>query len=162
VQDTLKILHSYKVYRPGIDGGIPFAIAALSGPSTRSQIPFLWHDVAERASLGYVLFNTARAYLSSDAAPSCTDGRYSRLPPSLSWTSYPASCRTMRTYRLWYAAIVGYTWLKSLVTPAIRRTLQRAKSIVGSDRSVLENSPLLAPLVEKRGRPLRRRCGFRE
>jgi hypothetical protein len=54
-----------------------------------------------------------------------------------------------RTYRLWYAAIVGYTWLKSLVTPAIKRTLQRAKSIVGSDRSVLENSPLLAPLVEK-------------
>ena len=49
----------------------------------------------------------------------------------------------------WHADIVGYTWLKSLVTPAIKRTLQRAKSIVGSDRSLLENSPLLAPLVEK-------------
>jgi hypothetical protein len=49
----------------------------------------------------------------------------------------------------WHADIVGYTWLKSLVTPAIKRTLQRANRIVVSDRSVLENPPLLAPLVEK-------------
>ena len=49
----------------------------------------------------------------------------------------------------WHADIVGYTWLKSLVTPAIKRTLQRAKRIVVSDRSVLENSPLLAPFAEK-------------
>ena len=49
----------------------------------------------------------------------------------------------------WHADIVGYTWLKSLVTLAIKRTLQRANRIVVSDRSVLESSPLLAPLVEK-------------
>jgi hypothetical protein len=49
----------------------------------------------------------------------------------------------------WHADIVGYIWLKLLVATAIKRTLQRANRIVVSDRSVLESSPLLAPLVEK-------------
>ena len=49
----------------------------------------------------------------------------------------------------WHADIVGYTWLKPLVIPAINRTLQRANRIIVSDRSVLKNSPFLTPFAEK-------------
>ena len=40
---ALKVLHSYKVYRPDVDGGIPFAMATLSRPSpagTQNEILF--------------------------------------------------------------------------------------------------------------------------
>ena len=58
LQDTLKILHTYKVFRPDIDGGIPFAIAALSRPAETVANTIL---VARRFGLG-------RSYV-SDGVP---------------------------------------------------------------------------------------------
>jgi rhamnosyl/mannosyltransferase len=165
VQDTLRILHSYKVYRPDIDGGIPFAIAALSRPAdgleNRILVArrrgkgrrYLWDGVSvEGVSCFGTFFSTplAPAYpltllrrvrsadiLVHHAPFPLVDAISNFLPDDLALIVY------------WHADIVGYAWLKSLVTPAIERTLQRANRIVVSDRSVLENSPVLTSFAEK-------------
>lgn len=161
----MRILHSYKVYRPDIDGGIPFAIAALSRRTDGLENSIL---VARRRGKGrrYLLdgvsveaVSSFGTFFSTPLAPAfpmtllrrvrsadilvhhapfpLVDAVSNFLPDDIGLIVY------------WHADIVGYAWLQSLVTPAIQRTLQRANRIVVSDRSVLENSPVLAPFAEK-------------
>jgi hypothetical protein len=164
VQDTSKILHSYKVDRPGIDGGIPFAIAALSRPVDTVANTIL---VARRCGKG-------RRYMSDGTPVGAVTSLGTFFSTPLAPTFPLILLHRARTVDIvvhhgpfpfvdvvsgllpndvglvyWHADIVGYTWLKSLATPAIKRTLQRANRVVVLDRSVLSNSPLLAPLVEK-------------
>lgn len=165
LQDKLKILHTYKVFRPDIDGGIPFAIAALSRPAETVANTIL---VARR-------FGLNRSYV-SDGVPVEAVASFGTFFSTPLAPSFPLKLlRRARSVDIlvhhapfplvdvvsgllpkdlglivfWHADIIGYTWLKPLVIPAINRTLQRANRIIVSDRSVFENSPLLAPFAAK-------------
>jgi len=165
LQDTLKILHTYKVFRPDIDGGIPFAIATLSRPAETVANTIL---VARRFGLSrsYVsdgvpveAVASLGTFFSTPLAPSfplqllrrarSVDILVHHAPFPLVDVVSGLLPKDLGLIVFWHADIVGYTWLKRLVIPAINRTLQRANRIVVSDRSVLENSPILKPFAEK-------------
>jgi rhamnosyl/mannosyltransferase len=162
----LKILHSYKVYRPDIDGGIPFVIAALSrladkditngilvarrvGKARRYVIDDV--PVEALSSLG-TIFSTPIA----PAFPLVLIRRTSAVDIVVYHAPFPladiASSFLPDDVALivyWHADIVGYSWLKTLVTPVIKKTLRRANRIIVSDRAIIDNSPILTTFADK-------------
>lgn len=162
----MKVLHSYKVYRPDLDGGIPFVIATLSqlirdGVENNILVARL-HGLSKRyvfdgvpveavTSLGTFFstplapsfpFTLLRRALSYDLvvhhAPfPLADIALSHLPQNVALIVY------------WHAEIARYKLLKRLVSPAIFRTLQRADRIVVADRATIENSDFLPRFAEK-------------
>lgn len=162
----MKVLHCYKVYRPDVDGGIPFVIAALcklSDDGIENKVlvarqfgigkRYRQHGVPVEAVTSFgTLFSTPLApsyplaLLRSAAdcdvivhhAPfPLTDLVALRLPDAVSLIIY------------WHADILGRPLLKSLVAPSIDRALRRADAIVVSDVSVIDSSPALHPFRDK-------------
>ncbi|ABE63554.1 glycosyl transferase, group 1 [Nitrobacter hamburgensis X14] len=162
----MKILHSYKVYRPDIDGGIPFVIAALSrlvdndvtngilvarrvGKARRYVIDDV--PVEALSSLG-TIFSTPIA----PAFPLVLLRRSSAVDIVVHHAPFPLADMVssflpddVALIVYWHADIVGHSWLKTLMTPVIKRTLRRANRIVVSDRTIVDNSPLLSPFADK-------------
>jgi glycosyltransferase involved in cell wall biosynthesis len=162
----MKILHSYKVYRPEVDGGIPFVMAELSRMSeigidnsilvARRQgfARNYQHDgvdVEAVTSLG-TLFSMPIAPTfpirmlqrarSSDVvvhhAPfPLSDLAAAQLPSKVGLVVY------------WHADIVGFSLLGKLVTPAINAALRRADKIIVSHEATAEHSPFLAQFRDK-------------
>lgn len=161
----MKILHTYKVYRPDIDGGIPFVIDTLCR----------FVDGAANSILVARRFGWGRRSISDgtpvEAVTSFGTLFSTPLAPTFPW-------RLLRRARsadivvhhapfpvvdialsglpdhvglivFWHADIVGYSWLKQLVSPAVRYALQRAQRIIISDKTALESSMLLKPFAAK-------------
>lgn len=166
MKDALKILHSYKVYRPDIDGGIPFVIATLSQLAndnikngiltarlTGKGRHYVVDDVPVEAlsSLG-TIFSTPMAptypfvLLKRSSAVNIVV-HHAPFPLADMVSSFFPSEVALIVY--WHADIVGYSWLKALITPAIKKTLRRANRIVVSDRTIVDNSPILSPFADK-------------
>ncbi len=162
----MKILHSYKVYRPEVDGGIPFVMAELGRMSAigidnsilvarRQGLARNYRhdgvDVEAVTSLG-TLFSMPIAptfpirmlqrALSADVvvhhAPfPLSDLAAAQLPSKVGLVVY------------WHADIVGFSLLGKLVTPAINAALRRADKIIVSHEATAEHSPFLAQFRDK-------------
>ena len=163
---ALKILHSYKIFRPDIDGGIPFAIATLSELSRQGMTNEVL--VARRLGLGRRYLSNGIAVeavtsfgtlFSTPVAPifpfvllrraSAFDIVVHHAPFPLADLGLPWLPAHVALVVYWHADIMKYTLLKKLVTPAIRRTLARADRIIVSDARNISDSRLLAPFADK-------------
>lgn len=162
----LRVLHSYKVYRPELDGGIPYVIATLAeaGDSEiENQIlvarlkgfgrRFTVNNVPVEAvtSLGtYFSTPLAPTYSFRLAARSkAHDIVVLHAPFPLADFSSPWIGSKTKLIVYWHADIVGYSLLKKLVMPAIRRTLLRADRIIVADQTMINNSVILAEFAHK-------------
>ncbi|GLR92702.1 MULTISPECIES: glycosyltransferase [Bradyrhizobium] len=163
----MRILHAYKIYRPDIEGGIPAVMSSLtqtSDPATSHSILCARRRGTARnavidgvpveavASLG-TLFSTplAPAYIpafvrrarSADVVihhaplPLNDAAILLNLPDDVALIVY------------WHADIIGYSLLKRLVSPLIRRVLTRADRIVVSGQPMIDNSEILRPHAAK-------------
>jgi glycosyltransferase involved in cell wall biosynthesis len=163
----LRILHTYKIYRPDIEGGIPAVMSSLAQGSDQDishsilcarrrgaarQYTIEGASVEAVASLG-TLFSTplAPGYIpafvrhagSADVVihhaplPLNDAAILLGLPDDVALIVY------------WHAEIVGYALLKGLVAPLIRRALARADRIVVSGQPMIDNSEFLRPHKEK-------------
>lgn len=163
----MRILHAYKIYRPDIEGGIPAVMSSLaeasdptishailcarrSGAAHQSVIDGV--PVEAVASLG-TFFSTplAPGYIpaflrrarSADVVihhaplPLTDAAILLGLPDHIGLIVY------------WHADIVGYALLKQLVSPLIRRVLDRADRIVVSGQPMIEQSDFLRPHAAK-------------
>lgn len=162
----MKVLHSYKVYRPDVDGGIPFVIATLTGPhaagldnrilvarkkgmSKNYRVEGIPVDAV--GSLGTV-FSTPLAptfpfALIDHAKSSDIVVHHAPFPLAdlaISW--FPNSAALI-VY--WHADIIGFRLLKTLVMPAILNSLRRADRIVVADQSTIAGSPVLHAFADK-------------
>ncbi|HWW47023.1 MAG TPA: glycosyltransferase [Xanthobacteraceae bacterium] len=163
---ALKILHTYKIYRPDIDGGIPYAIAMLCrfssvmvsnailvarrfGASKRYRqngvpVEAVWSlgtlfstPVAPNYPFAWVARARDADVVVHHAPFPLTDFVTGLMPPRVALVVF------------WHAEIVGYGALRRLVAPAIRRTLARADRIVVSDQSIIDRSSFLQPFGSK-------------
>jgi rhamnosyl/mannosyltransferase len=161
----LKVLHSYKVYPPDSDGGVPAIIASLTR-ATGSIIHnvliarscgryrrYKLHDVPieAAASLG-TLFSTPLSpsfpLLLLRRARS-TDILVHHAPFPLVDVVSELLPKNIGLIVFWHADIVGFDGLRVLLDPLIERTLLRADQIVVSDLTVLEDSLALKPFRTK-------------
>jgi rhamnosyl/mannosyltransferase len=163
---ALKVLHSYKVYRPDVDGGIPFAMATLSRPSpagTQNEIlvarllgmarKFELDGVPVRAVSSFGnLFSTPIApgypFTLMDRVKS-NDILVHHAPFPIVDVTVPYLPREKPLIVFWHADIVGKALLKKLLTPSIVRTLTRADKIVVADQSTIDGSPFLPAFADK-------------
>ncbi len=154
-----EILHSYKIYKPEVQGGIPEVISTLVSDDASSNAILVARrrgraqnyaidgiPVTAAASLGYVasmpiapgfprlLFQLAQR---SDVVvhhapfPLADLGIAAGLPSHVGLIVF------------WHAEIVGRRFLKSLVLPLLHASLRRADKIVVSHESILERSAML-------------------
>ena len=163
----MRVLHTYKVYRPDLDGGIPTIMSSLAQDSdddshhsiltarrfgrgrrfTLDGVPV--HAVA---SLGTVfsmplapsyLFAFLRSARQADVTvhhapfPFTDAALLLGLPRDVALVLY------------WHADIVGYPRFKQMISPLIRHALERADKIVVSGKAMIENSDLLPAVFQK-------------
>ena len=166
MSSPLKILHSYKVYRPDVDGGIPFAIATLSKLSragVKNEIlvarlkglsrKYAMDGVPVRAVSSFgTLFSTPAAptypfALLSRAKSNDILVHHAPFPIVDIAVPYLSKCKPLIVY--WHAEIVGRSFLMKLLTSAILRTLARADRIVVADQTNIDGSPFLSSFARK-------------
>lgn len=162
----MRILHAYKVYLPGVYGGIPSVIAMLaklsrSGFDTQvliarerglaSKYEFEGVKVEAVASIGTVMsmplapiypFRFAKRARVADIvvhhAPfPLTDLGALLMPKDTALIVH------------WHAEVIGRPTMMKFLAPLFRRSLKRADRIVVSDRAIVENSPFLKDFAEK-------------
>ncbi len=165
-RSLLKVLHSYKVYRPDVDGGIPYVIATLAR-LTRERIDnrilvarrkgyfrqLVVDGVPVEAVTSFgTLFSTPLAptfpgMLASRAGSCDILLHHAPFPlADLAMSFIPAKVALI-VY--WHADIIGFSLLKKLVTPALIRTLRRANRIIVADQSTIDGSELLRSFAHK-------------
>lgn len=163
----MRVLHAYKIYKPDIEGGIPAVISSLTrgsdGPIQHSILcarRFGLHrnyridgtPVEAVSSLG-TLFSTpiAPGFITAflrRARSSDVVIHHAPLPLTdiAIVLGLPADAALIV---FWHAEIIGYSLLKSAVSPLIRRVLARADKIVVSGEPMIENSAFLRPHAAK-------------
>lgn len=162
----LKVLHCYKVFRPDVDGGIPFAIATLSKPSlstTQNEILVARLRGTERNyEMDGVSVQAVSSWgnvFSTPIAPTYPLALMKRIKSSdilVHHAPFPIvditlpflpDAKPLIVY--WHADIVGRTLLTKALSSTIQRTLERADRIIVADKSTIDGSPFLPPFAEK-------------
>lgn len=163
---ALKILHSYKVYRPDVDGGIPFAIATLSKPSRAGVENEILVARLKGFSRNYAMdgvpvraVSSFGTVFSTPAAPSypfalidrakSNDILVHHAPFPIVDLAVPYLAKNKPLIVYWHAEIIGRSFLTKLLSSSIRRTLKRADRIVVADQSTIDGSPFLPPFASK-------------
>jgi rhamnosyl/mannosyltransferase len=163
---ALKILHSYKVYRPDVDGGIPFVIATLSGPSRAGVENQILVARLKGMARNYALdgvpviaVSSLGTIFSTPAAPTYPFALIDRArsndivvhhaPFPIVDLAVPYLAKDKPLIVYWHAEIIGRAFLTKLLSGAIRRTLERADRIVVADQSTIDGSPFLPPFADK-------------
>jgi glycosyltransferase involved in cell wall biosynthesis len=163
---TLKVLHTYKVYRPEVDGGIPEVISQLTTPRMPSVdsavlvarvrgLPRRYKiddvPVTACASLGSLLsmpiapFYPA-AFIRQAAA---SDVVVHHAPFPLNDIAIAGLSKRVALIVHWHAEILGRTWSKRLLAPAIHHALSRADKIIVSHPRIVDESEFLGPYRDK-------------
>ena len=162
----MRVLHAYKVYLPGVYGGIPSVIAMLarlsqSGFATEilvareygfaSRYSFEGIDVEAVSSFGMAMstplapafpFRFARRARASDIV-------VHHAPFPLTDLGILLMPKEPALIVHWHAEVIGRLRLMRLLTPFIRNSLKRADVIVVSDQAIVEKSPFLKDFADK-------------
>jgi glycosyltransferase involved in cell wall biosynthesis len=164
--EPLKILHTYKVYRGDLEGGVPSVISVLSRESresidnrvlvarTRGRFRRETIDgmpVEAVGSLG-MLFSTPLAPTYPFALRRRAldfDIVVHHAPFPLADLALSRLSNRVGLVVFWHADITTYSQLRRLVSPAITRSLQRADRIIVADQSSIDNSRFLQPFRAK-------------
>ncbi|TKT72918.1 glycosyltransferase [Afipia massiliensis] len=162
----MRILHAYKVYLPGVYGGIPSVIAMLTmlprmGFQTEVLVAcdrgmgrkyeFDGVNVEAVSSIGTVMstplapsypFRFAERARSSDIV-------VHHAPFPLTDLGVLLMPKDSVLIVHWHAEVIGRPWLMRVLAPFIRNSLKRADKIIVSDRVIVENSPFLKTFEDK-------------
>lgn len=163
----LRVLHTYKVYLPDVEGGIPSAIHALTVRMTaRCQSAILttrrW-GTPKTLVVDGVPVTRALALITLRALPLAPFYPLALLFHSrkadvvalhtpfpladvLTAFYFPQRCALVVH---WHSDVVRQKWLLRLVAPLMRRTLQRADRIIVSNAPLVTHSPFLRPVADK-------------
>lgn len=166
MNDVRKVLHTYKTYYPDVDGGIPSAIATLCA----STSPDFHNSILVARKRGWVK-NYRSGHVPVEAVTSFGTLFSTPLAPTyplaflrhaqasdivVHHAPFPltdiVATRLQERVRLivyWHADIAGFPLLRKVVSPSIRKTLQRADRIIVSDPSIIISSAPLTDLEEK-------------
>ncbi|MFL9501553.1 glycosyltransferase [Rhodopseudomonas palustris] len=162
----MRVLHAYKIYRPDVEGGIPFAIGTLSqlGDEGISNRILVARDrglrrrclidsvpVDARASFGTV-FSTPIAPAFPAALlkeASNADILVHHAPFPLTDLAIPWLPKRIALIVYWHADIVKYSILKAALRPALRNTLRRADKIIVADERNISDSEILRDFADK-------------
>ncbi|WP_441229138.1 glycosyltransferase [Tardiphaga sp. 215_C5_N2_1] len=163
----MRILHSYKIYRPDIEGGIPAVISHLTAGARSGE---------EHSILCARRSGTARSYTIDGTAVEAVASLGTLFSMPLAPAYIPILIGHTRTADLvvhhapfplndaaillglpkhvalvvyWHADIVGYSLLKKLVSPMLRSVLARADRIVVSGQPIIDGSEFLRPHAGK-------------
>ncbi len=162
----MRVLHAYKVYVPGVYGGIPSVIAMLaklsrSGFGTQVLVArecgfarkyeFEGVEVEAVASIGMVMsMPLAPTYPFWFAKRARTfDVVVHHAPFPLTDLGALLMPRGSAFIIHWHAEVIGRPMLMKLLAPLFRLSLKRADRIIVSDRAIVENSPFLKDFAEK-------------
>lgn len=166
--NRFRVLHTYKIYKPDVGGGVPAVISIL----TTLAAPGIENEVLTARSRGWFRRVTDGAtpitavsslgdISSLPVAPSfplrviararTSDILVHHVPFPLTDLAIAALGLPRRTKLIvyWHAEIVGRTLLKRLLTPILRRALARADAIIVSDEVMAVNSPFLRRVAKK-------------
>ncbi len=163
-----RVLHTYKIYKPEADGGVPAVISVLtarSGPGIDNEVLTArrrgWFRRLTDGVTPVTAVSSLGDIFSLPVAPSFplwviararkTDILVHHVPFPLTDLAIAAFGLPKRTALIvyWHAEIVGRSLLKRLLTPIFERTLARADAIIVSDAIMAENSPFLRRLAAK-------------
>lgn len=163
----MRVLHTYKIYRPDIDGGIPAVMSNLAGTSD----PDIGHSILCARRRG-----AARHHLIDGIPVEAVASLGTLFSVPMAPGYIPAFIRSARNADVvvhhaplpltdaaillglpdrvglivyWHAEIVGKGLLKKLVAPGIRRMLARADRIIVSGPTIIEKSEFLQPHTAK-------------
>ena len=163
----LRILHTYKIYRPDIEGGIPTVISCL----IQNPEPGISNSILVARRSG-----TARSFTSDGVLVEAVASLGTVFSMPLAPGYIPAFVRSVRQADVvvhhapfpltdaaillglpasvalivyWHADIIGYPRLKRLMGSITRRVLARADKIVVSGATMIERSDALKPYAEK-------------
>jgi glycosyltransferase involved in cell wall biosynthesis len=163
----LRILHAYKIYQPDTEGGIPSVISSLAHVSdqnaTHSILTARRFGLSRRYELEGIPVEAVASlgtFFSTPFAPNYIP-TFLRRAKSTNIVIHHAPLPLNDVAILlglpsdvalivyWHADIIGYPFLKRLVTPLIRRVLTRADRIVVSGQAMIDNSEFIKPHADK-------------
>jgi len=162
----MRVLHAYKVYLPGVYGGIPSVIAMLARLS-RSEFAtevlvarecgfahsytFEGVNVEAVSSIGTVMSTPlAPAYpFRFVKRAKAFDIVVHHAPFPLTDLGVLLMPKKTALIVHWHAEVVGRLRLMRLLAPFIRHSLKRADTIVVSDQAIVEKSPFLKDFADK-------------
>lgn len=162
----MRVLHAYKVYLPGVYGGIPSVIAMLaklsqSGFPTEILVAreggfglrynFEGVEVEAVSSIGTVMSTPlAPAYPFRFVKRAKTvDIVVHHAPFPLTDLGVLFMPKDSILIVHWHAEVIGRLRLMRLLAPIVRRSLERADKIIVSDQAIVEQSPFLKEYAEK-------------
>lgn len=162
----MRILHAYKVYMPGVYGGIPSVIAMLAKlpqPEFDTQVlvarergfaqkyKFEGVEVEAVSSIGTAMsMPLAPAYPFSFAKwARVSDIVVHHAPFPLTDLGALLMPRDTALIVHWHAEVIGRPVIMKLLAPLFRHSLKRADRIVVSDQAIVENSPFLKDFAGK-------------
>jgi glycosyltransferase involved in cell wall biosynthesis len=163
-----RVLHTYKIYKPEADGGIPAVISIL----TAMADPGLEHEILTARKRGWfrrladgktpVIAVSSLGDISSlPVAPSFpfwVRARASRNDILVHHVPFPLTDLAITAFGLpkstalvvhWHGDIDGRPLLKRLLAPIFHRSLARADAVIVSDEIMIANSPFLRRVAAK-------------
>jgi len=163
-----RVLHTYKIYRPEVDGGIPAVIsvlAARAGRAVENEVLTArkrgwfrrWTDGATPVTAVSSLGDIA----SQPVAPTFPLWMIARARDNdivVHHAPFPLADLAVAIFGVpkrvvlivyWHAEITGRAVLTRLLTPIFDRALSRADAIIVSDDVITENSPFLRRYAAK-------------
>jgi glycosyltransferase involved in cell wall biosynthesis len=163
-----RVLHTYKIYKPEGDGGVPAVISvltALASPETENEVLTArrrgWIRRFNDGATPVTAVSSLGDLSSLPIAPSFpfwviararkNDILVHHVPFPLTDFAIAAFGLPKRTALIvyWHAEIVGRPLLKRLLTPILHRALTRADAIIVSDEVMAANSPFLRRVAQK-------------
>lgn len=162
----MRVLHAYKIYRPDIEGGIPAVLSSLTQPA----------DATTHAILCARRRGAARNYKIDGVAVEAVASLGTLFSTPIAPAYIPAFIRRARDVDVvvhhaplplndaavllglpdevglivyWHADILGFHLLKPMMSPMIRRVLDRADRIIVSGQPMIDHSDLLRPHAAK-------------
>lgn len=164
--EPLRVLHTYKVYRGDLEGGVPSVISVLCRESRRT--------VDNRVLVARVLGCSRRQTINGTPVEAVASlGTFFSTPFA---PTYPFALRRrgpnfnivvhhapfpladiylsrlpnhVRLVVFWHADPASYSRLQPFIAPAITRSLRRADQIIVADKSTITNSDFLQPFSAK-------------
>jgi len=163
-----RVLHTYKIYKPEADGGVPAVISVLTdnaGSEIKNEVLTArrrgWFQRLTDGATQVTAISSFGEIFSLPVAPSFplwvsararqSDILVHHVPFPLTDLAIAAFGLPKRTALIvyWHAEIVGRSLLKRLLTPVLHRALARADAIIVSDDVMVANSPFLRRVASR-------------
>lgn len=161
--EPLKILHTYKIYKPEIEGGVPEVISTLLNTGQSSLMSSVLTARRFGHAQNYTIDNipiTATSTFGTVASTPVSPAfplRLHRIAKNfdvvVNHAPFPLADMAIAAgfpkhvglIIYWHAEIIGRAFLKRVVRPFIDAALHRADRIIICHESLLEHSPALQP-----------------